>query len=159
MNRNFIFVFILLAIFSIVNAVPSQLRKRVTTFEPCPVDNPPVLDVTKVVPDPIISGGKAKFDISGTLPKAIPKGAVLSLAYYDLTIPDNPILIENNPLGICTPEGPLDCPYAAKTLFEVVFTNGAVPLLPPTEYGILITLEDATNILACARSFVTGSQP
>jgi len=35
MNRNFIFVFILLAALSLVNAMPHELRKRTTTFGKC----------------------------------------------------------------------------------------------------------------------------
>src|SRR3954470_17696769 len=136
MNRNFIFVFILLVTFSIVNAVPSQLRKRVTTFEPCPVGTPPVLDVY-VVPDPLILGEEAKFHISGTLPKAIPKGAMVSLSYFDTTVADDPKLIDTHSLGICTPDGGvLDCPYAAQLEFRVIYTDGSVPILP-TQYGIL----------------------
>src|SRR3954451_5810907 len=85
MNRNFIFAFILLATLSIFNAVPSQLRKRITTFEPCPVDNPPVLDVTQVVPDPIISGAKVSFYISGKLPKAITIGSTIGAYFADVS--------------------------------------------------------------------------
>src|SRR4051794_12429098 len=118
MNRNFIFVFILLATLSIVNAIPPQLRKRVTVFEPCPATNTP-LKVAKVVPDPIIPGAIVTFDVSGTLPKAITMGFALGVLFIDVST-DTPKLIgQIGPLPICTPEGPLECPYAAKTPFFV----------------------------------------
>src|SRR5438045_1354240 len=90
MNRNLIFAFILLATFSIVNAIPPQLHKRATIFEPCPDGTP--LEVTEVVPDPIVPGAKVTFSISGTLPEAIAMGSALGVLFVDVST-DTPKLI------------------------------------------------------------------
>ena len=70
MNRNFIFVFILLAALSLVNAMPHELRKRTTTFGPCSNLDKPVLDIT-ISPDPIVAGASVTFTVSGTLKQDI----------------------------------------------------------------------------------------
>ncbi|POG64754.1 hypothetical protein GLOIN_2v1672449, partial [Rhizophagus irregularis DAOM 181602=DAOM 197198] len=72
MNRNFIFVFILLATFSMTNAVQYQFRKRKTEFNPCPGIKG-VIDVT-VAPDPPISEQPATYTVSGTLSDDITAG-------------------------------------------------------------------------------------
>src|SRR4051812_42661457 len=133
MNRNFIFVFILLATLLTINAVPTQLRKRVTLFEPCPETTVP-LEVSNVVPDPIIAGARATFDISGKLPKAITTGSMLNVYFYELST-GTPILLgsiaEGRGLPICAPEpGVLECPYAAKTPFSVSMYGPAPANLP-----------------------------
>jgi hypothetical protein len=51
MKQNYIFVLILLATLSIVNAIPHQLYKRETTFAPCPTGSPNIIKVS-VEPDP-----------------------------------------------------------------------------------------------------------
>ncbi|CAG8747330.1 19056_t:CDS:2, partial [Dentiscutata erythropus] len=61
--NNFIFVFILFAIFLTVNAAPFQLNKRAITFNPCPN----IIDSLTVVmqPDPFFqdSGEKGSIDV------------------------------------------------------------------------------------------------
>ncbi|UZO12179.1 uncharacterized protein OCT59_003727 [Rhizophagus irregularis] len=83
MNRNFIFVFILLATFSMTNAVQYQFRKRKTEFNPCPGIKG-VIDVT-VAPDPPISEQPATYTVSGTLSDDITAGrTVVGIGYGDL---------------------------------------------------------------------------
>ena len=66
MNRNFIFVLVLLATLSMVNAIPHQFYKRTSNFGPCPKAPPEatVLDV-KLSPDPVIAGKTDTFTITG----------------------------------------------------------------------------------------------
>src|SRR5437588_6441904 len=69
MNQIFIFVFILLAALSLVNAMPHELRKRTTTFEKCTnseLADVPLLDV-KISPDPVFDGASMTFTVSVTL--------------------------------------------------------------------------------------------
>src|ERR1041384_2066416 len=66
MNRNYIFVFILLAILN-VNSHP--LHKRTTTFIPCL--NAASLNIV-ISPDPLVSGQDATYTISGKLDVEIP---------------------------------------------------------------------------------------
>src|SRR5688572_20284349 len=64
MNRNYIFVFILLVTtFSMINAVPYQLRKRETKFDACGAE--PI--TVKINPDPLVSEKPATYTGSGTL--------------------------------------------------------------------------------------------
>src|SRR3954447_24220228 len=110
MNRHFIFVLILLSTLLLVHAtVPPQLRKRVTTFEPCP-EAP--LYVTKMEPDPLVSGKKGEFHVSGTFAKTIPKDYILAAAYFDIST-DTAKLINFNLATVCKPDGALKCPYPA----------------------------------------------
>ncbi|PKY43027.1 hypothetical protein RhiirA4_508191 [Rhizophagus irregularis] len=69
MNRNFIFVFILLATFSMVNAIPHQLRKGKIKFHSC-MSKTDIIDVT-VKPDSIVSEYPANYTASGKLSHAI----------------------------------------------------------------------------------------
>ncbi|RGB37034.1 hypothetical protein C1646_666467 [Rhizophagus diaphanus] len=61
MDRNFIFVFILLATFTIINAIP--FYKRAASFGPCPN----VVDTfsVKIDPDPLKSPHLTTFTITG----------------------------------------------------------------------------------------------
>ena len=72
MKRDFIFVFVLLAILSMVNAIPHQLHKRDTTFIQCPKSDASLLTVS-VSPDPPVPGQTATYTISGKIAKAAPK--------------------------------------------------------------------------------------
>src|SRR4051812_42680445 len=80
MNRKFIFVFTLLAILSMVNAIPHQLQKRATTFIPCPNENPLTVSVT---PDPLVPGKTATYTVAGKFAKAAPKGSGLVVAFFN----------------------------------------------------------------------------
>ena len=78
MNRNFIFVFVLLVTLSMVNAIP--LNKRTTSFDACSV---PVLTVS-INPDPPVARQDVKFDISGTLEHV----TVLGIGFGDSDVVD-----------------------------------------------------------------------
>src|SRR4051794_30716 len=154
MKQNFIFVFVLLATLSMVNAIPTKLHKRATIFQPCP--DTPVLDVTNVVPDPLVSGIEGNFYVYGKLPHAIPKGSILAALFYDISGAE-PQLIDYIAGQICTPKGAIDCPYPAKKVIDVIL-SGDVPALPDS-YAILVLLGDnkLNNVFGCARAFVGGS--
>ncbi|RHZ67781.1 hypothetical protein Glove_299g82 [Diversispora epigaea] len=65
MNRNFIFVFILLVTLSVINAAPFLLGKRdpgFTTCSPPPGGPVPILISVDYTPDPLVSGQSSKFD-------------------------------------------------------------------------------------------------
>ena len=68
MNRNFIFIFTLLATLSLINAAPNQLRKRATKFEQCPLPGSVTIDVV-ADPDPPASKTPDTFTVTGTLNK------------------------------------------------------------------------------------------
>ncbi|RHZ53201.1 hypothetical protein Glove_444g13 [Diversispora epigaea] len=90
MNRNFIFVFILLVTLSVVNAAP-WLR-----FFDCPVPHghsKPVLISMAYTPDPLVSGQSSKFDVSGTLKEDIGSDTTLEIGFIDLTDLQNPVPI------------------------------------------------------------------
>src|SRR5215211_1397000 len=125
MNRNFIFVFIVLAILSIAKAIPSKLRKRVTTFGAC-AGGYPLLNVVSVDPDPLAPGKIGKFTISDTLDAPIPKGFMLAAGFFDTSTADGKLIGSVIEAPICEPGGALACPYAAKTPF-VVILSGTVP--------------------------------
>jgi hypothetical protein len=80
MNRNFSLVFILLAILSIVNAIP--FHKRAVTFSKCPLD-PPVNPLTvTVAPDPA-AGKTSTYTVSGPLDPPAGPGSLLAIGYLD----------------------------------------------------------------------------
>src|SRR5207244_1300260 len=84
MNRNLIFAFILLATLFMVNAVPHQLFKRGTTFNPCPLTGVDPLTVS-INPDPPVAGKPEKFKVGGTLAKGITAGkTVLAIGFTDV---------------------------------------------------------------------------
>jgi hypothetical protein len=156
MNRNFIFVFILLAMVSIVNSFPPQLYKRATVFEQCS-KSPPII-VSEIEPDPLVPGKLGKFHVSGNIAKTIPKGSTLTANFVNVDS-DPPTLIDKIDAYICLPNGILDCPYPAKTPFSGVLSGTVTPALPKS-YAILVLLEDANReVLGCSRAFVGGAQP
>ncbi|PKY61120.1 hypothetical protein RhiirA4_485674 [Rhizophagus irregularis] len=83
MNRNFIFVFILLTTLSIVNSIP--FNKRKADFYPCyQVINPiPGVDVT-ISPDPPVAKTPEHFTVSGTLKHDITADkTLLNIDFFD----------------------------------------------------------------------------
>src|ERR1043165_687473 len=123
MNRNFIFVFILLAVLSMVNAIP--LQKRETEFGKCPPipklpSQPDPISVS-ISPDPVVPGQNDTFPVSGTLSKEITPEYKLEIAFGDLTGKILAIYIEDVP------------PTQPKTPFNVVVAE-LVPEDLPTAY-------------------------
>ncbi|CAB4428090.1 unnamed protein product [Rhizophagus irregularis] len=83
MNRKFIFVFILLTTFSIVNAIP--FNKRKAEFYQCfqKIHPTPGLDVI-ITPDPPVAKTPEHFTVSGTLKHDITADkTVLNIEFLD----------------------------------------------------------------------------
>ena len=84
MNRNFIFVFILLAALSIVNAIPHKLFKRETVFGKCDfLTNPPPQLTVKLSPDPVAPQNPDTFTISGQLDQDMTADVQVFGYFYD----------------------------------------------------------------------------
>ena len=83
MNRNFIFVFILLTTLSIVNAIPFNKRKA-EFFQCRTVINPvPGVDVT-ITPDPPVAKTPEHFTVSGSLKHDITADkTLLNIDFFD----------------------------------------------------------------------------
>src|SRR5437764_33266 len=99
MNRNFIFVFILLAALSMVNAIP--LQKRTTEFGKCPpipgVPVQPEQISVSISPDPVVPGKDDTFTVSGTLHKEITEDYKLVIGFADLTGKTYGVFVEDLP--------------------------------------------------------------
>jgi hypothetical protein len=149
MNRNFIFVFILLATFSIVNAIP--LQKRETVFGKCPPIpqlpiQPDQISVS-ISPDPVVPGQDDTFTVSGTLSKEITDEYKLVIGFADLTGKSYAVYVEDLP------------PTKPKTPFNVVKTE-AVPADLPGSYAIgvgVAKLSNPPDVIGCALAVVGSS--
>ncbi|RGB38142.1 hypothetical protein C1646_665639 [Rhizophagus diaphanus] len=144
MNRNFIFVFILLALLSIVNAIPisHKLLKRTTEFTECRQSpTPPLLSVV-ISPDPVVSGNTETFTASGTLDKDVPHGSELIAFFGDSST--SKIIGDIHRAPMC--EG--GCPKAG-TQFTKTLVYSNVPELP-NPYDIVVGVVKKTDVLACA---------
>ncbi|CAG8708144.1 25414_t:CDS:2, partial [Dentiscutata erythropus] len=114
--NNFIFVFSLFAIFLTVNAVPFQLNKRATTFNPCSNNDPLTVAMQ---PDPPVSNENTQFTASGKLTNDITSNKTIfgiqspfSISVSDVsipTLPDSYLIVvvvgdptgnQNNPLNV-----------------------------------------------------------
>jgi hypothetical protein len=96
-----IFIFALLAILCMVNAIPHQLHKRNTQFGPCPGlpdPQPSPLSVT-ISPDPVIPGETANFTVTGTLSTPITPDFKLLIGFGDSSGPIAPPFIANITIG------------------------------------------------------------
>ena len=159
MNRNFIFIFILLVVFSVVNVMPHELHKRSTTFRKC--RNPeladvPVLDVT-ISPDPVVAGASVIFTVSGTLKNDIVETTQLTIAFVDA---GGSHLGTNYSGPICGTSGGPNCPIKAGTKFTTTAKITAPDSLP-SQYGIgVAVIEQPKDVLGCALAAVgfTSSQ-
>src|ERR1043165_3081917 len=84
MNRNFIFVLVLLATLSMVNAIPHQLYKRTTTFGPCSKAPPGTVTVdVKLSPDPVVAGQTDTFTITAKFTEDVVTGTQVIVAFAD----------------------------------------------------------------------------
>ena len=142
MNRNFSLIFVLLAILSIVNAIP---HKRATTFQPCTDGNP--LDVT-ISPDPLVPGGSAEFSVSGKVtPPAMP-GSAISIAFLDSAA--GAALATPFVLDLCKING-LTCPLSEFSAHGPV----NVPANLPTSYTIVVAFFDSAGTkINCELAYV-----
>jgi hypothetical protein len=151
MNRNFIFVFILLAALSMVNAIP--LQKRTTDFGKCPpIPQLPVQPEqisVSISPDPVVPGKDDTFTVTGTLSKDITEDYNLVIGFADLTGKTYGVFVQKMP------------PTKAKTQFSVTDTV-QVPADLPAAYAIGVgvsTLSNPPDVIGCALAVVGGSLP
>lgn len=150
MNQNFIFAFILFAIFSIVNATPLQLDKRGTKFNACE-DLTPL--TVKLSPDPIEPGKTVTFDISGNLPPIPEDKEETPSLTIDFSTPDLFGWIVELERSICSD---VKCPVKKVTPFSTSVTLTMPRNLPP-KYNIFVQVLDipsADNRFACAKASI-----
>jgi len=155
MKRNFILVFILLVTLSTVNAIPHQLLRRVTTFQPCPDGQGAPLNVI-VTPDPPKAGDTAAFDVSGTANEVINNDAVLAIGFVNLSS-DPPTLVgEPFTQQICS--GNVKCPVQSGTSFEAKAEQVPVPKVSEP-FGIIVAVgsPESKTPSNCALAVVGGS--
>ena len=130
MNRNFIFVFILLTTLSIVNAIP--FNKRKADFGQCDVVTPrPGVDVT-ITPDPPVAKTPEHFTVSGTLEHDITADkTVVNIDFFDglkfvsIIPPYNKKFAE---------------PVKAGTKFSIDVDNVPTPAELPSFYAIFVSV-------------------
>ncbi|RGB38464.1 hypothetical protein C1646_665412 [Rhizophagus diaphanus] len=147
MNRNYIFVFILLVTtFSMINAIPHQLRKRETKFDACGAE--PI--TVKINPDPLVSEKPATYTVSGTLKFnfIIAGKTMLVIGYSDTS---------NNRIGDLYYQNFTES-YNPGEPFTITAKDVQTPKLPKT-YDINVAILDiSTNpvdpIYACATATV-----
>src|ERR1043165_3656794 len=145
MNRNFIFVFILLAVLSMVNAIP--LQKRETKFGKCPpisgLPTQPEQISGSISPDPIVPGQDVTFTFSGTLSKEITSDHKLYIEVDDLTAKE----------GLVNFLEPIP-PTKAKTPFKVVVSEPMpIQLSLAKSYVVWVAIEkfsDPPDFIGCA---------
>ena len=119
MKRDFIFVFILLATLSMVNAIPHQLHKRDTTFNQCLKSDASLLTVS-VSPDPPVPGQTATYTISER--QSLPSTGELKFI-------GEPIVTE-----LCAKAA---CPTDSISIVEQVTIPAALPKVYSNAIGIL----------------------
>ncbi|KAF0527773.1 hypothetical protein F8M41_013466 [Gigaspora margarita] len=151
MTRNFIFVFILLATLTIINAIP--LHKRATSFGPCP--NVQDTFTVTMSPDPLISPHLTTITIAGEETS----GRIINpLASLVITIGD---VVPVQPPSVSPVCNSTDCP-GSKVAQTVTFLLNAT--LPPS-YQIVLSVGNINTsspqmefindeILACALATV-----
>ncbi|CAG8657085.1 6836_t:CDS:1 [Ambispora gerdemannii] len=139
MKTNFLFVFALLAMICIVNAIPHQLHKRTTTFGPCPVLLPLVELSVTISPDPLVSGKTATFFVKGELTSPATKDFLI---YVQIAGMDPPFY-SKIPLGT-----------TVNVVLEV-----PVPANLPADYGIQVDIVDTKTAtpVACAFAVVSAT--
>ena len=132
MGRNFISIFTLLIILSMVNAIPHRLHKRATTFIQCASDVP-ILNVT-LFPYPVIPGVNITFTIEGTPAVDITTGSTIGFGFF-VTGTSTFIGIPTY-LDFCSFAS---CPKLAGVSFLTVLEAPAPESLP-TSYTLMILI-------------------
>jgi hypothetical protein len=144
MNQKFFFIFVLLAILSVVNAIP---HKRALIFEKCKGDNP--LYVT-ASPDPLVPGGTSHFTVSGKIAPPATAGFVLGIAFLDSTAKE--FLAPPLELDLCSISD-VECPLSALSVEGPV----EVPANLPKSYMIVVVVfNKARTRVNCAVSYIGG---
>jgi len=154
MKRNFILVFILLVTLSTVNAIPHQLLRRVTTFQPCPDGQGAPLNVI-VTPDPPKAGDTASFDVSGNANEDINDDAIMAIGFVDLSSDQPKLVGEPFVQQICSG---IKCPVRSGTSFEAKAEQVPVPKVTEP-FGIVVGVGSPKNNAPsnCALAVVGGS--
>ncbi|CAB4478777.1 hypothetical protein RhiirA5_431863 [Rhizophagus irregularis] len=147
MKQNYIFVIVLLATLSLINAFPHQLQERDTTFVPCPSGSPNPIKVT-VKPDPPPVTGSFVLNVSGTLKTGVISAGsklVVKAIGDDGELLDDPIVYD-----MCES---LTCPTK---YFDVVAYLKSKNLLPT--FSIIVQVLSASGkTLGCSIGTVTGA--
>ncbi|RIA81393.1 hypothetical protein C1645_837091 [Glomus cerebriforme] len=152
MNQNFIFVFILLATFFIVYAIPHKLFKRETTFGECTyLDYQTSLLGVKIFPDPVVNGNPITLSVTGQLDIDMPKETILAGFFGDLEERDIIGGVYQKP--VCADS---ECPKF-KTPFNVTMVM-MVPDKLPDPYSIIVSLLVNTDTPACAIATVSDKK-
>ncbi|PKY51436.1 hypothetical protein RhiirA4_468477 [Rhizophagus irregularis] len=129
MNRNFIFVFILLTTLSIVNAIPfnkSEFYQCYTIVQPRPG-----VDVT-ITPDPPVAKTPEHFTVSGTLKHDITADkTLLNIDFYDTSKFLSAIPVYNKNFTES---------FKAGTKFSIDVDNVPTPDKLPLFYAIIVTV-------------------
>ena len=122
MKRNFIFALILLATFSMINAV--RFYKRETKFGPCPlIYDPKIVQLNATFnPDPIVVGQNLDITISGKLNVDIPENSpniIIEVVFLD---PEYVTTVVSVVTEFCKSKD-INCPVKARTEFSTVLTD------------------------------------
>ena len=149
MKRDFTFVFILLAILSMVNAIPYQLHKRDTTFIQCPKSDASLLTVS-VSPDPPVPGQIATYTISGELAKAAPVGSTIVIRFADVSSGEAKVIGVPSRTDLCSK---VECPASSINIVEEV----AIPADLPYAYANSVSIIDSDNRYGCSVAVVGGN--
>ncbi|RIA95710.1 hypothetical protein C1645_816293 [Glomus cerebriforme] len=145
MERKFIFVCILFAMLSTLNAIPHQLHKRDTFFQKCTKEPPSgKLDVT-FTPNPLVPGSPSIFEVSGILGNPIPVDSVLIIEITD----NNENFLSVSNYDMCPTLG---CPYPAENPFTVT-AEFQSPAVLPDQYTITVAVAGQIGKLAVGCSF------
>ncbi|CAI2167668.1 8202_t:CDS:2 [Funneliformis geosporum] len=144
---------------SLINAFPSQLQKRTTSFVQCPpiqgTTTPPTFISVTLNPDPVVPGIPDKFTVSGILDSDITVKTKLFVFYAD---PITGNAISDLYYGhVCEETG---CPIKAKTPFS---TSVVIPTPQnlPNPYGISVNIVDieSREVIGCAYTIVNDIVP
>jgi hypothetical protein len=146
MKQNYIFVIVLLATLSLINALPHQLQERDVIFVPCHIGSLNPIKVT-VQPDPPPVTGSFVLYVSGTLKVGtISAGATLDVRAIgdDGKLLDDPLVYD-----ICES---LTCP----TKYFGLKVNLQSKNMLPTFSIVVQILSSAGQSLGCSIGTVTG---
>ncbi|CAG8665985.1 11991_t:CDS:1 [Funneliformis mosseae] len=156
MTRNFIFVFILLTIFTIINAIP--FHKRAAFFGPCP--NVEDTFSVKMDPDPLISPHLTTFTITG---EEVTGRSIGPLDQLVVTIGATGPVQPPSVFPVCNAT---DCPINSGVEYSTTGTFLLNATLP-SEYQIILAIGNLNTsspqmtfindiILACAMTTITN---
>ncbi|CAG8598635.1 11249_t:CDS:1 [Paraglomus brasilianum] len=151
MTRNLFFLLFLLAAISVINAIPHKLNRRTSVFGQCPLSPAlPTFDAT-IVPDPVVGGQLATYNISGTAQTDFPDDAEIIILISD-AFGQAPY---DSPFGgdFCNIPGNPPCPIKAGTSFNRLFSSVQTPDGIPSTFTdtiLIMQADTTTSTIACA---------